>query len=301
MLPTESILNTVHQSANVHNPKNFTAAAQLVEKSSTNLPHSDTQTQAPNFSAFDSRNSSRSADNSNTSATRTNQTTARINDSSSDTLSQDPAQLPFGSQNSMNPNPNMRTSSPSGNENAAEGTRASHTAESLIGSIMSPKTLLSTAMSEISNSTVRGDSNKTKSSKIMIPHSSTILLSNQIIPSKDYLYLYDSIVGGNVTGNLVARLPCSSNMKSDLLILAGYLPKLKSINDEARPIGQMSKPGLQCIYDIQISQYKLLPRGSNQNNNNILDLALYNPTNNAVSLPPGSSITINLFDSFAHS
>jgi hypothetical protein len=209
---------------------------------------------------------------------------------------QDPAQLPFGLQSGFNSKSNVKVNPHSDDDNTVEGTKASHTAESLIGSLMSPRTLLSTAMSEIGNSTKNNDSGKTKQVQLVTPHTSTILLSNQLIPSKDYLYLYDSIVKGNVTGNLVARLPCNSNMKSSVLILAGYLPRLKPISEQAQPISGMSSPGFQCIYGLQLSQKSLLPRPSTTNNT-VLDVALYNPTKQPIRLPPGSSITVNLYDS----
>jgi hypothetical protein len=338
-VPREFMSSNLHQNSKVHSPKNFTAAAQLVDtphpihpssssqnqvpnfsafdtkNSSTSLGNSNAsmtnantttaaannsrsnvQNQVPNFSAFDTKNSSTSLGNSNGSMTNANTTTAAANNSRSNVQAPDPSQLPFGFQNGLNSKSNIMTNPSSGDDNAVEGTRASHSAESLIGSIMSPRTLLSTAMNEIGNSTSNKESNKTEQVQLVTPHTSTILLSNQLIPSKDYLYLYDSIVNGNVTGNLVARLPCNSNMKSSVLILAGYLPRLKPISDQARPINEMSSPGLQCIYGLQISQDTLLPRTST-GNNTVLDLALYNPTQEPIRLPVGSSITVNLYDS----
>ena len=57
---------------------------------------------------------------------------------------------------------------------------------------------------------------------------------------------------------MVARLPCYSDMKSELLILAGNLSKLKPVNDDAKPIAQMSKPGFDCLYGLEISPHILL-------------------------------------------
>ena len=70
----------------------------------------------------------------------------------------------------------------------------------------------------------------------MSPHTATILLSNEVIPSKDYLYVYNSLVNKNITGQLVARLPCQSDMKSELLILVGNLSNLKPVNNDVKPI-----------------------------------------------------------------
>jgi hypothetical protein len=295
-IPREILSNNSHQNAKVHSFKNFTAAAQLVDTPPPIHPKSSLQNQDPNFSAFDTRNTSSSLGNSNESISKSNTSAATLNDSHSNMQNQDPAQLPFGLQSGFNSKSNVKVNPHSDDDNTVEGTKASHTAESLIGSLMSPRTLLSTAMSEIGNSTKNNDSGKTKQVQLVTPHTSTILLSNQLIPSKDYLYLYDSIVKGNVTGNLVARLPCNSNMKSSVLILAGYLPRLKPISEQAQPISGMSSPGFQCIYGLQLSQKSLLPRPSTTNNT-VLDVALYNPTKQPIRLPPGSSITVNLYDS----
>ena len=338
---SEPTKKPTHQYTNrVHSVKNFTAAAQLMEKMPTihppsdiksqtpnfsafnpinssnssnnsnnsvaktnataatlNHPASDIKSQTPNFSAFNPINSSNSSNNSNNSVAKTNATAATLNHPASDKKSEDPAQLPFGfSSNSRNIEDS--TNSPSIADNTTAGNVASHTAESLIGSIMSPKTLLSTAMNEIGNSTVKSNFNKVDQIRLVSPHTATILLSNEVIPSKDYLYLYDSLVSKNITGRLIARLPCYSDMKSELLILAGNLSKLKPVNDDAKPIAQMSKPGFDCLYGLEISPHILLSQNST-GSNNVFNIALYNPSKNPIRLSPGTSVTVNLFDSLS--
>src|SRR5690349_9858403 len=287
---SEPAKKPTHQSTNrIHSAKNFTAAAELMEKvptihppsdiksqtadfsafdptnssnSSNNSsnavnkttvttatvshPPSDIKSQTADFSAFDPTNSSNSSNNSSNAVNKTNATTATVSHPPSDIKTGDPAQLPFGFSGSSR---NLEESAnlPSGADNATAGTVASHTAESLIGSIMSPKTLLSTAMSEIGNSTVKSSSSKPDQIRLVSPHIATILLSNEVIPPKDYLYVYNSLVNKNITGQLLARLPCHSDMKSELLILVGNLSKLKPVNNDAKPIAKMSKPGFDCL------------------------------------------------------
>src|SRR5690349_11309074 len=287
---SEPTKKPTHQSTNrIHSPKNFTAAAELMEKVPTIHPPSDIKSQTADFSAFDPTNSSNSSNNSSNAVNKTNATTATVSNPPSDIKSQtadfsafdptnssnssnnssnavnktnattatvsnppsdiqtgDPAQLPFGFSGSSR-NPEESASLPSGADNATAGTVASHTAESLIGSIMSPKTLLSTAMSEIGNSTVKSSSSNPDQIRLVSPHIATILLSNEVIPPKDYLYVYNSLVNKNITGQLLARLPCHSDMKSELLILVGNLSKLKPVNNDAKPIAKMSKPGFDCL------------------------------------------------------
>jgi hypothetical protein len=303
MVSNDSSKTSIHQSENrIHGPKNFTAAARIVERAPPTSSSSDTRTQVPNYSAFNPMTSSNGSGSSNNNLNKTNTTSITVNGSSSDTRRQNPGELPFALPISKS-NFDYRAKSPGNTDNRTEGTQASHTAESLIGSLMNPKTLLSSAIDEIGNSTVKTNSSKTtqtnsnKTDKIRLanPQTTTIILSNELIPAKDYLYLYDSLVSNNVTGHLVARLPCYSNMKSQLLLLTGYLPSLKSVNDKAKPIRQMSKPGLQCIYELQIFHKMFLPNDSNSSN--ILEIALYNPNKNPIRLPVGSSVSVNLLDS----
>jgi len=268
-----------------------------MEKVPTIHPPSDIKSQTADFSAFDPTNSSNSSNNSSNAVNKTNATTATVSHPPSDIKTGDPAQLPFGFSGSSR---NLEESAnlPSGADNATAGTVASHTAESLIGSIMSPKTLLSTAMSEIGNSTVKSSSSKPDQIRLVSPHIATILLSNEVIPPKDYLYVYNSLVNKNITGQLLARLPCHSDMKSELLILVGNLSKLKPVNNDAKPIAKMSKPGFDCLYGLGISPHIILSQNS-IGINNIFNIALYNPSKNPIRLSPGTSVTVTLFDSSA--
>jgi len=295
---SEPAKKPTHQSTNrIQSAKNFTAAAELMEKVPTIHPPSDIKSQTADFSAFDPTNSSNSSNNSSNAVNKTNATTATVSHPPSDIKTRDPAQLPFGFSGSSR---NLEESAnlPSGVDNATAGTVASHTAESLIGSIMSPKTLLSTAMSEIGNSTVKSSSSKPDQIRLVSPHIATILLSNEVIPPKDYLYVYNSLVNKNITGQLLARLPCHSDMKSELLILVGNLSKLKPVNNDAKPIAKMSKPGFDCLYGLGISPHIILSQNS-IGINNIFNIALYNPSKNPIRLSPGTSVTVTLFDSSA--
>src|SRR6476661_2907069 len=118
---SEPTKKPTHQYTNrVHSVKNFTAAAQLMEKMPTIHPPSDIKSQTPNFSAFNPINSSNSSNNSNNSVAKTNATAATLNHPPSDIKSEDPAQLPFGfSSNSRNIEDS--TNSPSIADNTTAG------------------------------------------------------------------------------------------------------------------------------------------------------------------------------------
>src|SRR6476646_744367 len=94
---SEPTKKPTHQSTNrIHSPKNFTAAAELMEKVPTIHPPSDIKSQTADFSAFDPTNSSNSSNNSSNAVNKTNATTATVSHPPSDIKTGDPAQLPFG-------------------------------------------------------------------------------------------------------------------------------------------------------------------------------------------------------------
>ena len=71
-------------------------------------------------------------------------------------------------------------------------------------------------------------------------------------------------------------------MKSELLILAGNLSKLKPVNDDAKPIAQMSKPGFDCLYGLEISH--ILLSQNRTGSNNVFNIAFINPSKNPIRL-----------------
>jgi hypothetical protein len=108
---SEPTKKPTHQYTNrVHSAKNFTAAAQLMEKMPAIHPPSDIKSQTPNFSAFDPANSSNSSNNSNNSVTKTNTTTATLNHPPSDIKSQTPNFSAFDPANSSNSSNNSNNS-----------------------------------------------------------------------------------------------------------------------------------------------------------------------------------------------
>jgi hypothetical protein len=81
----------------------------------------------------------------------------------------------------------------------------------------------------------------TATQKNVVRDSATILLEGKIIPTKDYIHLYDSTPYSILNGHIAAKLPCDANSASPLKILIGQAPNLKPANLEL--VKPLSTPG----------------------------------------------------------
>lgn len=182
------------------------------------------------------------------------------------------------SQNPSGVNKGVRTlTSPSNPAN---------TGESLIGSFLNPKVLLSSAIDQIRNSTT-GVTGITPNRKgpIVVWDYDTVLLSRQIIPPRDFIPLFDALPYAT-NGYMSAKLPCSANSTSPLKVFIARISVGQS--SEPRPVplqivAQLSKPAYMCVYHGDIPS---------KNGGNEMYIELFNPTSSQVILPDTSSAAI---------
>ena len=122
----------------------------------------------------------------------------------------------------------------------------------------------------------------TATQKNVVRDSATILLEGKIIPTKDYIHLYDSTPYLITSGHIAAKLPCDASSVSPLKILTGQAPNLKpAILELVKPL---STPGKQCIYHVDIPSKGQI----------VTDIAIQNPTANEIKFPPTSTIVIGV-------
>jgi hypothetical protein len=162
-----------------------------------------------------------------------------------------------------------------------------NTGESLIGSFLNPKVLLSSAIDQIRKSTT-GTINITPNRRgpIVVWNYDTVLLSRQTIPPKDFIPLFDALPYGAMNGYMSAKLPCSANSTSPLKIFIARINVGQS--SELRPVplqivAQLSKPAYMCVYHGDIPS---------KNAGNETHIELSNPTSSQVILPDTSSAAI---------
>ena len=123
----------------------------------------------------------------------------------------------------------------------------------------------------------------TATQKNVVRDSAAILLEGKIIPTKDYIHLYDSTPYSILNGHIAAKLPCDANSVSPLKILTGQAPNLKPANLEL--VKPLSTPGKLCIYHVDI------PSKAGEI---ITDIAIQNPTTNEIKFPSTSTVVIGI-------
>ena len=157
-----------------------------------------------------------------------------------------------------------------------------------------PRNMIESAIDQIRNSTGSGGHNNTNSS--IVRDSATVLLGMKVIPSRDFIPLYDSTPYKIMNGHLTAKLPCDLNSKSQLQILIGHIPSLKAVQLEL--VKELSKPGYTCLYQQNLLMDKANTfdvNNSSKNYSSVADnMVLFNPTNGTIKLPHTSAIIIGV-------
>jgi hypothetical protein len=133
-----------------------------------------------------------------------------------------------------------------------------------------------------SSANVANAQQATATQKNVVRDSATILLEGKIIPTKDYIHLYDSTPYLITSGHIAAKLPCDANSVSPLKILIGQAPNLNPATLEL--VKPLSTPGKQCIYHVDIPSKGQI----------VTDIAIQNPTANEIKFPPTSTIVIGV-------
>jgi len=187
-------------------------------------------------------------------------------------------------------------------------------AANILKSFLNPKNLLGSTIGQIRNSTVRNDNssnNKTSAAGnaiIFVRNPGILVLSHQIIPPHDFVPVYDAMPYEIMNGQVYAKLPCDSNSKPSLQILAGQLSRLKAA--QLKIITALSQPGYICMYDANLTSTTnatgKLPKvdnivtsggvgpGVRAGNFTITYIELFNPTDYRVVLPSTASLSISV-------
>lgn len=185
----------------------------------------------------------------------------------------------------------------SGISNETSGETINKLNQSNLNSYVSPKSLLASVFGEAQNNNTTTkhiiNPNNLHSTKNLVGESATIILSNQIVPPKDYIHIYDSLPYKINSGHLTAKLPCDRSSKPALRIFTGMIPFLKP--STLQVIKELSNPGYMCLYYLDIPPKIDNEHVAEQNSTNIVsDIVLYNPTSVRQVLLNTSSIVIGI-------
>jgi hypothetical protein len=184
------------------------------------------------------------------------------------------------------------------------------TAETIIGSFLSPKVLLSSAIDQIRNSTgisVRSEKGSSGNNTPVLWDYDTVLLSRQVIPANDFIPIFDALPD-EMDGHVSTKLPCSANSTTQLKLYVakfsiGQTPEVTSV--PLQIVNQLSKPGYMCVYHADIPSTTISSNDTKVNNTHATKLQskdnltntsieLFNPTASQITLPDTSSAAIGM-------
>jgi hypothetical protein len=160
--------------------------------------------------------------------------------------------------------------------------------ESVMATLISPKTLIAPAINQIHNAKNNTIAHTT-SGITLIRDSDTVLLSHLILPPKDLVHIYDSRPYKIMNGHLTAKLPCDSSFESPVKILVGEMTNLMPAKLEI--VKELSKSGYMCVYYANLSSYGSLAKSGATT---ITDINLFNPTGFRVVLLNTSTVIIGI-------
>jgi hypothetical protein len=128
---------------------------------------------------------------------------------------------------------------------------------------------------------------------IMVRESETILLSGQGIPAGDYIHVYDASPYKIMNGHLATKIPCDQSFQATVDILVGQAAKLQSM--QLHLVEELSTAGKLCIYraDLEPSS-KVAHTTPGVEIGTITDIAIQNPTQEAIEFPATTSLVIGV-------
>jgi hypothetical protein len=115
--------------------------------------------------------------------------------------------------------------------------------------------------------------------------STAVLLSGETIPGGSFIHLYDSTPDAIATGHIAAKIPCDENSNATLTILTGQAPALQPTELELLP-EPLSTAGELCLYHADLA--------SEAGGNLTTDIAIQNPGEEEIELPPTSTVVIGV-------
>lgn len=116
----------------------------------------------------------------------------------------------------------------------------------------------------------------------VVRDSAVVLLDGKTLAANDFIHLYDTTPYMVMNGHIAAKLPCNENSESPINVLIGQAPNLRAADLEL--VTELSKAGEACLYHVDVESQPGAENGT------ITDIAIQNPTNDAVEF--GSSATV---------
>jgi hypothetical protein len=130
-----------------------------------------------------------------------------------------------------------------------------------------------------------GESGGTTNKTTVTRDTVTLLLEGKSIPGNGFIHLYDSTPYMIRNGHIALHIPCDASSKPNVNVLIGSAPDLRPVEPEF--IKELSQPGKMCIYHVDVGSdiaKKIIQT----------DIAIQNPSNQTITFPPSSGVTIGI-------
>ena len=119
------------------------------------------------------------------------------------------------------------------------------------------------------------------------------LLADQTIPASGFIHLYDSTPYSITNGHVAAKIPCDDESAPLLNILVGVAPNLTPAPLELVP--PLSTAGELCLYHVDLpATEQANATSANATTTMTTDIAISNPGDEDVTLPPTSTVVIGV-------
>src|SRR5215216_5128258 len=136
-------------------------------------------------------------------------------------------------------------------------------------------------------------SNETQGETFTVRDSVFALLADQTIPSSSFIHLYDTTPYSIRNGHIAAKIPCDDNSSPLLNVLVGAAPNLAPAPLELVP--PLSTAGELCLYHVDLpAPEQANATSANATTTMITDIAISNPGDEDITLPPTSTVVIGV-------
>lgn len=142
----------------------------------------------------------------------------------------------------------------------------------------------------------QSSSNETQGGTFTVRDSVFALLTDQTIPASGFIHLYDTTPYSITSGHVAAKIPCDDDSSPLLNILVGVAPNLAPAPLELVP--PLSTAGELCLYHVDLpapaQANATTAANATTTTTMITDIAIQNPGDEDITLPPTSTVVIGV-------
>ena len=154
---------------------------------------------------------------------------------------------------------------------------------SINGSVYSQETTIQPQTNATENAAVHDETENVTSAGHVVRDSATVLLEGVTIPAGSFIHLYDTTPYKIVSGHVAAKLPCDTENATNVNVLVGQAPNVRS--SELEFVSELSNAGELCLYHVDLVS---------DAGNTITDIAIKNNSTDDIDFPSTSTVVIGV-------